>query len=82
MPDSLYGPFGALVFLGIAVGVLAKVIQALWKDHLRSDIEDRDERDRLLVVVEGIVPTLRDISASLKAITIDAADRHRRDDPE
>jgi hypothetical protein len=48
MPSDLYGPFGALVILGLVVTGLSKVVQALWADHKRADAADRERADRAL----------------------------------
>jgi hypothetical protein len=44
--EQLLGPAGALVAVIFGVVGLARVVQVLWKDHLRADSEDRTERDR------------------------------------
>lgn len=76
VPQEIYGPFGALVILVVVVGILGKVIQALWADHKRSDQEDRDQRDQALRIVEGVVPTLKELAAAQSA----ANKRSRADD--
>lgn len=43
MPDSIYGPLGALVVLSVVVTALSKVVKVLWDDHQRADRDDRAE---------------------------------------
>lgn len=81
IPPEVYGPAGAVVVLAIVAYVLARVIQGLWIEHLRADQDDRDQRDRALALLDGILPTLRDISSAIASANRDAATRHRRDDP-
>lgn len=78
--DQLVGPFGALVVLSFLVAGLAKAVQVLWADHKRADQDDRDQRDRALGLVEGIVPTLKELTAAQLEANRRAAASHRRDD--
>lgn len=73
MPADLYGPAGLLVALVIAVGWL-------WRDHLRSDEEDRKQRDAFQALNEAIVPALRELTQAVTETTREAATRHRRGD--
>lgn len=80
VPEEIYGPFGAVIVLAFSALALGKVISALWKEHLRADADDRAQRDHALELLDGILPTLRDISAAMAAANRDAASRHRRSD--
>lgn len=71
--EPLLGPAGALV------GAVA-VIAVLWREHLKADKDDRDQRDRALGLVEGIVPTVKTMAGALEAINRRAANRGRADD--
>jgi hypothetical protein len=79
-PNTLVGPFGALIVLGAVVTVMARAIQSLWRVHLVSDQDDRDQRDQALALVEGIIPALKDLAAGQAAANRDAVARHRRTD--
>lgn len=48
MPPELFGPLGLLVALSLAVA-------ALWRDHVRADQDDRDQRDRWQAIAEKLV---------------------------
>ena len=38
MPTDLYGPLGLLIALSAGIGIL-------WREHLKADKDDRDQRD-------------------------------------
>lgn len=73
MPPELLGPTGLLFALLVAVGVL-------WRDHMRADQEDRRQRDKLIVVVEGLVPALQELTATVRADIEDRSKRRRETD--
>lgn len=72
-PQVLLGPLGLAAFLLLVVG-------ALWRDHLRADQDDREQRDQAFRLVEGIIPTVRDLAEAQKAANRDAEHRHRKGD--
>lgn len=65
MPDSVYGPLGALVVLSVTVVTLAKAIKVLWDDHQRANAEDRADRDAWKALA---LDSERDISRLTKVI--------------
>lgn len=78
--DQVIGPFGALVVLCLVAGALAKAIQVLWKDHVRADQDDRDQRDRAFVLLEAITPAVKELAAAQLEANRRSADTHRRGD--
>lgn len=48
MPSELLGPFALTAALLVTVGVL-------WRDHLRGDKDDRDQRDKALDIAHAQV---------------------------
>lgn len=80
LPPEAFGPTGALVVLGFFMTAMGLVIRALWKDHLRADQEDRDQRDKALAIVEGVIPTLRELAHAQREANEDAKQRQRRSD--
>lgn len=72
--DDILGPRGVVVLLLIACGWLVR-------DHLRADKEDRDQRDQLLRITEGLVPTVKELADAQGAANRRAEQRHRSDDP-
>ena len=73
MPDALLGPFGAVVALAIAVGVL-------WRDHMRADADDRAARDQALLGWREQVAATNRLADAIEADRRDRAERHRRGD--
>jgi hypothetical protein len=59
-PSDFLGPFG------LTLAALA-VIGVLWRDHVRSDADDRSMRDRAMAIAEKLV--------------LDAEGRRRANDP-
>ena len=43
--SAILGPLGALVLAVALLVGLAKVVQVLWRDHLKADADDRHQRD-------------------------------------
>lgn len=82
LPPEAYGPFGAVVVLGVVLAGMAKVIQALWSDHLRADQDDREQRDRALALAEGVVPVVKQLAEAQAAANKAAAARRRVGDRE
>ena len=87
VPPELLGPFGLLIGLGIAV-------VALWRDHLRADKDDRDQRDEAFRIAHAqvaatnrvadsyasIAGQIAEIAKELAAVRRDMA-RRRREEP-
>lgn len=80
VPDQLLGPLGLLVASLLTIGFLARVIQALWKDHLAGDERARTElvgrldyREQLRKeAVDGqtqLVRTVSDLTGALRENT-------------
>lgn len=81
IPDTVFGPFGALVLLVAAVTALGKVIQALWKEHLRADEDDRTQRDVAIAGWQAQTDATKELTASIKAAAERAPTRTRRSGP-
>ena len=72
-PEQLVGPF-ALTFGSVAVVI------ALWRDHLRSDADDRAVRDRSLAIAEHLTDAVNRLTDALEQQARDHAARQRRGD--
>lgn len=59
-PPELLGPYGLLVALGIAV-------IALWRDHLRSDADDRKDADDWKAIALSSQADNRRLAAAVEA---------------
>ena len=85
--QAIAGPTGALVLALVILYVVARVLLALWKEHLAADQRDREQRDRAQAVSAEIRELLRQalqanadqIAAWNKRTEQDAA-RQRRSD--
>ena len=80
IPDQLTGPAAALVLALVALYVLARVIRALWDQHLTADQDDRNQRDTAQALLDL---SLRNNAAQIVAWnrrTEQEAARHRRVD--
>ena len=73
MPPELLGPFGLLIALGIAVGVL-------WRDHLRADADDRVQRDLAITGWKEATAAINRLSAALERRNKNAAKGRADDD--
>ena len=72
-PDALLGPLALLVGSLLAVGVL-------WREHMKADQDDRDQRDKALALLEqSLANNKAAIAAWDKRTAADAA-RARRGD--
>jgi len=82
------GPWAVVLFIGgvIALGGVRAII-ILWREHLKDDQDDRDQRDRALGLLEKALDGNK-LSASASADMAKAwdarnkadAERHRRAD--
>ena len=70
--DLLVGPVGALVIAVLALWVLGRVIQVLWKSHLEDDAEDKRQRDESQLL-------LRDAIDGIKRLASAWEERNRRE---
>jgi hypothetical protein len=52
VPPELFGPLGALVLAVLVMVGMVKVGSMLWIEHLKSDQDDRDQRDRAYRLLE------------------------------
>jgi sensor c-di-GMP phosphodiesterase-like protein len=85
--QAIAGPTGALVLALIILYVVARVLLALWKEHLAADQRDREQRDRAQAVSADIRELLRQalqanadqIAAWNKRTEQEAARRRRSD---
>ena len=72
--DRILGPAGVVV-------VLLYIAWILWRDHLRSDEEDRKQRDRALALTEALIPAVDRLTSAVLADIEDRAKRRRESDP-
>ena len=72
-PDGLLGPYALLI---AAVGAVA----VLWRDHLRADKDDRDQRDLALANWARQTDATRDLTAAIEAKDRQDATRRRAGD--
>jgi len=73
MPPELLGPVGLTVALGIALAVL-------WRDHLRSDADDRAQRDGAIERLKALDAAVNRLAAAVERDSRDRAQRHRTED--
>ena len=81
MPSAqeLAGPTGALILLVAVTIVLGRVVVALWKEHLKADQDDRDQRDRAEAALDRVVDGIR-LNAEATAALARAWDERNKDD--
>lgn len=71
--DALLGPLALLVAALLAIGVL-------WREHMRADQDDRDQRDKAMLLLEAALDgTKRMATAWEERNKRDAAARRRGD---
>ena len=71
--EALLGPLALLVAALIAVGVL-------WREHLKDDQDDRDQRDKALALLETSLANNKAAIAAWDRRTQSDAARKRRED--
>lgn len=71
MPADLYGPFGLLIALGLAVA-------ALWRDHVRADADDRLQRDLAVTGWREQTAATNRLADAIETRERDLANRTRR----
>ena len=82
---AIIGPFGALVVLVLAVYIAGRAISELWTDHKRGDTDDRDQRDKAIARLEGMVGSIDrntaavdELAKAFSAYITEQARRNRR----
>lgn len=80
MPPELLGPLGLTVGALLAVGALGRVIMVLWRDHLRADQDDRDQRDRAQSLADKAIEGMGELSDAWRERDAYDAARARRTD--
>jgi hypothetical protein len=75
------GPWAVVIFIGALAGItFTRAILTLWREHLKADQDDRDQRDRAIALAESSVASNKAMAAAWEARNkLDAA-RHRRAD--
>lgn len=73
MPPELLGPTGLLV-------ACLLVIAALWKEHLKADQDDRDQRDKAMVITADLAAGNLKMGNAWEERNREDANRQRRDD--
>ena len=73
MTPELLGPSALLAAALLAVGVL-------WREHLKADQDDRDQRDRAIGLLEQLVPSVNRMADAWEARNKADAARRRRND--
>ena len=79
-PDQLTGPLGALVLALAGLGLAAKAIHTLWKEHLEADRDDRGQRDRAMALAETAIEGTRRMAEAWEERNRRDRERHRHDD--
>jgi hypothetical protein len=74
VPPELLGPVGLLAAALSAVAVL-------WREHLKADQDDRDQRDRAIALLEASLANNKAAIAAWDRRTSADAARHRKADP-
>ena len=82
MPTSsdLLGPTGALIGAVAGLVALARVIQILWREHLKADADDREQRDVAHALAKAAVAAYDRLADAWEQRNRDEAARQRRDD--
>lgn len=78
--DQLTGPLGALVLALAGLGLAAKAIHILWKEHLEADRDDRAQRDRAMALAETAAEGTRRMAEAWETRNRRDRERHRHDD--
>ena len=69
-----------VVFIGGALAIaFARVVLALWHEHLKADQDDRDQRDRALAALEQLAKGVA-LSAAAQADMAKAWDERNKAD--
>jgi hypothetical protein len=75
------GPWTVVLFIVGIIGVTAaRMLLVLWREHLKADQDDRDQRDRAIAIAEGLVPLIRQMANAWDARNRADAARRRRGD--
>lgn len=69
-----------LFIVGIIGLTAARMLLVLWREHLKADQDDRDQRDRAIAIVETLVPAIKQMANAWDARNKADAARRRRGD--
>jgi hypothetical protein len=73
MSPEIFGPQGLLI-------AALSVIVVLWRDHLRADQDDRNQRDKALGIAESAVAGTSRMADAWEARNREDAQRRRQSD--
>lgn len=80
--EQVLGPAGALVIALAVIGGLVRLMQLLWRDHIRADVDDRRQRDENFLLARDAVDALKRLAAAFEERNRrDAIHRARKTDP-
>ena len=78
--EQLAGPTGALVLLLAIAVALGRVVVVLWREHLKADQDDRDQRDRAEHLAQKAIDDLGDLAEVWRERDVAEAARQRKGD--
>jgi hypothetical protein len=79
-PETLLGPLGLTIGALFGIVGLARVIVVLWRDHLRADQDDRDQRDRAQSLANKAIEGMGELADAWRERDAYDAQRQRRSD--
>jgi hypothetical protein len=67
--SAVLGPLGALVLAVIVLAGLTRAFVVLWREHLKADKDDRDQRDKALAIAHDQVAATNAVSDDVAALS-------------
>jgi len=63
------GPWAVVIFIGALAAIsFTRAILILWKEHLKADQDDRDQRDRAQELLRASIAANHDAATAAKAM--------------